>query len=933
VDTPVAPKGNSINPLDGFNLHNLPLAKITAILEVGFDSSYYTSHYNDVDYRLIDPIEHYCRSGWQEGRNPSRWFSTTGYLFANPDIASSCINPLLHYLVFGRKEGRRAPRPDEEGPNEGSFKSTTETTDSLSLEMALLGDHFDLNFYIDRYPDMRTPSNEPLVHYCVFGWKEGRDPCPWFSTRLYLQHNKDVDNSGINPFYHYIRSGRAEGRPVWPSGYSGPRDLILDDQAALVKDEALRDLIRFPSQAARLPRQTYSPQQLTIDWVVPEFTAGSGGHMTLFRIIRWLELFGHTCRVWVSNLSMHTSVVEFYDDILKHFQTLRAEVRLADDGLADASGDLLVATGWQTVARVMNATGFRERCYLVQDLEFSFYSAGSHYCAAEWTYTQDLACICASSWLADTLSARFGRWTRHFALAYDPEHYHLDQRVAKTAGAPHIAVYGRITTPRRCVEMVLLALEHLAASGVLFIADLFGANIEAHKASFPCTVHGVLDAGDLGELYRRSTLGVCLSTTNYSLVPQEMMACGLPVLEIDGPSTQTIFPSGVVTRSEPHPLSISAAIKELLESPSRRDDQATAAHKWIDGLSWEKSARIVERACLDRLAHRGHQARPIRNRIKKKPTLHASVCIPTFNGGDRLASVIRRVSTQRCPWNFEIIIVDSSSSDGSIECLTNCDRLTVEVISKKDFQHGRTRNRCVELARGAFVAFLTQDACPTDEFWLYNLVSTLEHFPRGAGAFGRHRAWPGASLFTKRDIDSHFGRFEGHPLAVSRQTDVDKWASGDEHWRQMLHYFSDNNSCLRRSVWADYPFPEVDFGEDQIWANRIIEAGFERVYAPSAVVYHSHEFTLKELEERTETESRFFKSHFGYDCYNFGSSFDQQLRVQNSEDERWAKTRDIDKQALERRLRENEARLRGARKGSLAVLKGFGSPQKRVGEK
>jgi GT2 family glycosyltransferase len=220
------------------------------------------------------------------------------------------------------------------------------------------------------------------------------------------------------------------------------------------------------------------------------------------------------------------------------------------------------------------------------------------------------------------------------------------------------------------------------------------------------------------------------------------------------------------------------------------------------------------------------------------------------------------------------------------------------------------------MAQGDFVAFLTQDACPADEFWLYNLVATLEHFPDGAGVFGRHIAWPHASPFSKRDIASFFDSFAQHPIAVSRKTDAVRWANGDRRWRQMLHFFSNNNSCLRRSTWERYPFPEVDYGEDQTWADMVISAGFERVYAPGAVVYHSHDYSPTELEKRMTTEAHFFKQHFGYEMLGSGRSFDAELQARNAEDELWAAANNIGANALNRRLRENKAWLRGLLKGA-----------------
>ena len=71
-----------------------------------FDPCYYLAQYPDVRRADIDPVLHFVRSGWKEGRNPSQNFNTNYYLKSNPDVNNSHINPLLHYIRFGKIEGR-----------------------------------------------------------------------------------------------------------------------------------------------------------------------------------------------------------------------------------------------------------------------------------------------------------------------------------------------------------------------------------------------------------------------------------------------------------------------------------------------------------------------------------------------------------------------------------------------------------------------------------------------------------------------------------------------------------------------------------------------------------------------------------------------------------------------------------------------------------
>lgn len=71
---------------------------------------------------------------------------------------------------------------------------------------------FDSNYYLHTYQDVKEADIDPIKHYVLYGWKEGRNPSEYFDTSHYLRENKDVANSKINPFAHYIMYGRGEGR-------------------------------------------------------------------------------------------------------------------------------------------------------------------------------------------------------------------------------------------------------------------------------------------------------------------------------------------------------------------------------------------------------------------------------------------------------------------------------------------------------------------------------------------------------------------------------------------------------------------------------------------------------------------------------------------------------------------------------------------------
>lgn len=240
----------------------------------------------------------------------------------------------------------------------------------------------------------------------------------------------------------------------------------------------------------------------------------------------------------------------------------------------------------------------------------------------------------------------------------------------------------------------------------------------------------------------------------------------------------------------------------------------------------------------------------------------ASVVIPVKNAVSIIGQVLDAVTTQITPWPYEIIVIDSGSKDGTLEVIAGYPSVRVIQIPPSEFGHGRTRNLGIAETSGDYVAFLTHDAIPNDPYWLTNLVRPMETQPSIAGVFGRHIAHDGAKPCVTRDLQLHFEglRTFGEVLRID---DGERYQR-DPGYRQVLHFYSDNNSCMRKSVWRDIPYPDVNYAEDQLWAKMIIERGHSKGYAHDAVVRHSHDYGVIETFRRSFDESSALKSLFGY---------------------------------------------------------------------
>lgn len=216
--------------------------EVYRVVSTAIDAAFYRTVYPDVDQAGVDPLRHYLSEGWREGRDPAPWFSSSAYLEANADVRRARVEPLFHYLRHGRYEGREVfpserarvrPTVAEPAPGDWSVETVLaaatpaephpeaipeaaftapEAPSAQRWERELLDGEFDAEFYLRAHPDIAAAGIDPLEHFLVTGWREGRDPHPKFSVRDYLETYPDIAQAGMNPFVHYVRTGRAEGR-------------------------------------------------------------------------------------------------------------------------------------------------------------------------------------------------------------------------------------------------------------------------------------------------------------------------------------------------------------------------------------------------------------------------------------------------------------------------------------------------------------------------------------------------------------------------------------------------------------------------------------------------------------------------------------------------------------------------------------------------
>ncbi|MBA3328990.1 MAG: glycosyltransferase family 4 protein, partial [Solirubrobacterales bacterium] len=346
---------------------------------------------------------------------------------------------------------------------------------------------------------------------------------------------------------------------------------------------------------------------LDVAVVVPAFREGSGGHATIANLVRGLEARGHACSLWLHDpLGTHAAEPDVAATFTRFFGPVGGPLHRSLDGWPGA--EVVLATGWQTVHRVLGLPGAGARAYLVQDHEPEFYATSSERLWAAETYRLGLHAITAGPWLAELMREEYGASATPFDLAVD--HARYAPGATDASGPEVVAFYARTSTPRRAVALGLLALGELTRRRPQTRVVLFGG-APAMDLPFAARFDGVLGPGALAALYREATVGMVLSLTNYSLIAQEMLACGLACVELDTPSTRAAFGSDAPLELAPATVEgLIGALTRLLDDPGLRARRSEAGLALVAPRTWSRAAEQVEAGLRAAVAVRGQSSTP-----------------------------------------------------------------------------------------------------------------------------------------------------------------------------------------------------------------------------------------------------------------------------------------------------------------------------------
>nr|WP_276322250.1 glycosyltransferase family 2 protein [Cohnella luojiensis] len=209
--------------------------------------------------------------------------------------------------------------------------------------------------------------------------------------------------------------------------------------------------------------------------------------------------------------------------------------------------------------------------------------------------------------------------------------------------------------------------------------------------------------------------------------------------------------------------------------------------------------------------------------------------IPTLNAASYIKKLIESLRSQT-EQPYEIIVVDSTSDDNTVAIAREMG-VIVLTVSRKSFDHGGTRNYAASHATGDIFVFITQDALPSDNVFLENLIKPFESSDIAA-AYGRQVAVSGTPILER------IAKEVNYPLES-----MIKSLANVKRFGIKTFFFTNVCSAIRSKTFREiggFPAPIMS-NEDMILAAKCILAGYSIAYAAEARVDHSHDYTLKEV--------------------------------------------------------------------------------------
>lgn len=236
------------------------------------------------------------------------------------------------------------------------------------------------------------------------------------------------------------------------------------------------------------------------------------------------------------------------------------------------------------------------------------------------------------------------------------------------------------------------------------------------------------------------------------------------------------------------------------------------------------------------------------------------IICPLYQAENYIENLHKSLLKQRNVKINKIQYILTKSVDKSEEILKK-NNLNYEMIEKKDFSHSLVREKAALKSKADIICFISQDIVIENEDWLEKLVKPIIDNEADA-TYSRQ--------LTKFNNIEKYTRESNYPdkSVIKSKNDIKKLGL-------KTFFFSDASSAIRTDTFKKlngYDNKNLPINEDMYLAYKLITNGYKIKYCADSIVYHSHDFKLKQLYDRYKLTGNFLKENSYLDQYGTNSS-------------------------------------------------------------
>ena len=333
------------------------------------------------------------------------------------------------------------------------------------------------------------------------------------------------------------------------------------------------------------------PKQIeSIVFVIERMALYSGGQTSILRLGTKLSELGYKVGYVVYKKQSREAMEEIAGRNLKGYKG----TMYTRSDMAKIRADVVIASSWDTVSFVKKMHGYK--MYFVQDYEPYFFSFGELFMMARKTYEQGLHMVSLGQWNKEMVERNCNIISPIDIIDFPYEKkeypeinrdYNSYAKKKEFVFAVYLKYYGK-RFPNITQYLLNQVKDEFKKEGINLILKYYGED-----KSFACEGGvnlGVLNKKQLFELYKEADFGFVASMSNISLVPYEMLATGLPVIEFEDGTFPYFFPENSAILTSLSHKDLYHKIKAVITNPSHLEEMNKNAKNHLSTLSWDKSA-------------------------------------------------------------------------------------------------------------------------------------------------------------------------------------------------------------------------------------------------------------------------------------------------------------------------------------------------------